>query len=62
MKGKLIGSALLSLPFLAAGFVYANAQKPAQENVQTPQVAGYVCPLTGEQLPCQECCPVNCCK
>ena len=62
MKGKLISAALLSLPLIAAGFAYANAQKPAQEKVQTAQAQGYICPATGEELPCQDCCPLTCCK
>ena len=59
MKGKLIGAALLSLPLIAAGFVFANAQKLAQDKVQTSQAQGYICPVTGEELPCEECCQLN---
>ena len=45
-------SALLALPLaVAGGLVYANTNpEPAR---------GYTCPLTGEQLPCEKCCPLN---
>ena len=55
MKKKLLlWTALLALPLAAAGLAYgrtlANADKP-QAN------AGYICPVTGEELPCPDCCP-----
>lgn len=40
--------ALLALPFLVAGVVYASMQ-----------AWSYACPLTGEELPCPNCCPLN---
>lgn len=46
---KWIWSALVAAPLAAAGgygLVYANSQS-------------YTCPLTGEQLPCEKCCPLN---
>jgi hypothetical protein len=27
--------------------------------VQSSQEVGYICPATGEELPCQNCCPLN---
>ena len=42
-------TAVLALPLgIAGGLIYANTQ-----------VGSYVCPLTGELLPCAKCCPVN---
>jgi hypothetical protein len=42
-------TALLALVLaVASGLVYANSHGPA-----------YICPLTGEQLPCARCCPLN---
>lgn len=41
---------LLALPLaVAGGLVFANSQK----------AGGYTCPLTGEQLACERCCPLN---
>jgi hypothetical protein len=41
---------LLALPLgIAGGLVYANAQART----------GYTCPLTGEELPCPNCCPLT---
>ena len=49
--------ALLGLALLAAGLVYAG-QARVNANTEQPQArAGYVCPVTGEQLPCLACCP-----
>lgn len=53
MRTKIILTALLALPLAIAAAVYAHAAK-AQ-----PQRDGYTCPLTGEQLPCPKCCPLN---
>lgn len=54
---KLIWSVLLVLPLaVAGGLVYAKTQgeEPPPRNA-----AGYVCPITGEELPCPLCCPLN---
>lgn len=42
-------TALWGLPLAVAGVVYANS----------PARTGYVCPITGETLPCVKCCPLN---
>jgi uncharacterized membrane protein len=48
-RRKWLWTALLALPLaVAGGLVYANAQART-----------YTCPLTGEQLPCEKCCPLN---
>ncbi len=54
---KLFWTALFLLPLaLASGLVYAQAQG---ESPQPPDTGGYVCPITGEELPCPLCCPLN---
>ncbi|MBI1914101.1 MAG: hypothetical protein HYS12_05100 [Planctomycetes bacterium] len=50
---------LLVLPLVVAGgLVYAKTvgqgDKPPPVNGE-----GYVCPITGEELPCPLCCPLN---
>ena len=48
-RRKWLWAVVLALPLaVAGGWVYANAQAQA-----------YICPLTGEQLPCEKCCPLN---
>ncbi len=48
-RRKWLWSALLALPItVAGGLVYANSQ-----------ARSYVCPITGEVLPCEKCCPLN---
>jgi uncharacterized membrane protein len=49
---KWLWAALLGLPLaVAGGLVYAKANSASAES--------YVCPLTGEELPCPLCCPLN---
>lgn len=53
-RRKWLLTALLALPLAAAGLAYGTTL------VRQPQKsAGYVCPLTGEELPCPNCCPLN---
>ncbi len=52
-RRKWLWGAVLALPAaLLGGLVYANAR----------QAQNYTCPLTGEQLPCPNCCPLNSAK
>jgi len=56
---KLLWTALAALPLAAAGgLVYANVQGQTDKPKQT-SAERYVCPLTGEELPCPNCCPLN---
>ena len=49
-RKKWLWSTVLALPLaIAGGMVYANSQ----------HTSGYICPVTGEQLPCEKCCPLN---
>jgi hypothetical protein len=57
MRNKWVLTGLVALPLaVAGGLVYANTK----QNDQTqPRATGYVCPITGETLPCPNCCPLN---
>jgi uncharacterized membrane protein len=55
-KKRWILSALLALPLAAAGLTYGQALVRADHAQKNP---AYVCPLTGEELPCPNCCPLN---
>jgi len=47
---KWIWVTMLAVPLaVASGLAYAKSQ----------QAKGYVCPVTGEELPCPNCCPLN---
>ena len=48
-----IWTALLALSLVVPGIIYASVSK-AQ-----PAQSGYTCPLTGEELPCPKCCPLD---
>ena len=50
---KWILGAVLALVAIGGGLVYATSRTPA------PEKPGYVCPITGETLPCPNCCPLN---
>jgi hypothetical protein len=48
-RRKWLWTALAALPLaVAAGLVYAQSQ-----------ARSYTCPITGEELPCPNCCPLN---
>jgi len=61
MRKKLIGVALLlAIPLAVGGLVYGKSLLtvgPGQP--QQAAAEGYTCPLTGEELPCPRCCPLN---
>ena len=49
-RRKWLWAALVAVPaVMVGGFAYANAQKSR----------AYPCPITGEELPCPNCCPLN---
>jgi hypothetical protein len=48
---KWLWSALLIVPLAAGGLGYAISQQTG--------TAPFICPLTGEELPCPKCCPLN---
>ena len=53
---KWLWGALLALPLAAASIALAGATSRADA---APEGSGIVCPLTGEELPCPNCCPLN---
>lgn len=60
MNKKLIGASLAIVPLVGiGGFVAASSQ--VQPDMKQAQVAeqGYTCPVTGEELPCPNCCVLN---
>lgn len=55
LRKKSLWAALLALPLAIGGVVYGVSSKASQ-----PKMAeGYTCPLTGEELPCPNCCPLK---
>lgn len=58
MRRKWLWAALASLPLVVGGFVYANSQT-ITEGVERQNKATFVCPITGEELPCRKCCPLD---
>lgn len=59
MSGKLVAAAVVALPLAVGGIVYASTQAKSAEQAQQIEAAIYTCPLTGEELPCPNCCPLN---
>ena len=48
-RGKWLWAAVLALPLVVAGgLLYASSQ-----------ARSYICTITGEELPCEKCCPLN---
>jgi hypothetical protein len=49
-RRKWLWAALVAVPVVVGGgLAYATSQG----------VSSYTCPITGEQLPCEKCCPLN---
>ena len=55
---KWILAAVLALPLTVAGVLYAKTALTA-DGPEPANANGYVCPITGEELPCPKCCPLN---
>jgi hypothetical protein len=54
MRVLIIGAVVLLIAAMG-GLLYAKASvDPGVEST-----AGFICPLTGEELPCPKCCPLN---
>lgn len=52
---------MISVPFvglIAGGLTYGYTVL-AESNAEMGAAATYVCPVTGEDLPCPNCCPLN---
>ncbi|HKB38627.1 MAG TPA: hypothetical protein VKD72_19440 [Gemmataceae bacterium] len=60
-RRKWLWAALLALPLAVAGVVYGQSWTPRQADKPDRSKAqeGYTCPITGEELPCPNCCPLN---
>jgi hypothetical protein len=55
---KWMWASLLLVPLTIGGLVYANSH-PKTEKPSPANKSGYLCPITGEELPCPKCCPLN---
>ena len=55
----LLGAALMALPLVAGGIVLANQSLVSDDQTQEAREQGYICPATGEVLPCEQCCPLS---
>ena len=57
---KWVAASVVALPVLAASAVYFGQPANAKTEVTQQQAdAGFVCPVTGEVLPCENCCQLN---
>lgn len=60
MKKLLVGIPAVALALTVGGFVVANSQMRNDASVEAARdEAAFVCPMTGEELPCPQCCPLN---
>ena len=71
MGRNLLWASLLAVPLVAGGLVYANPQAlsyfgitcgkccSVNQSEQPAQESSDVCPVTGEQISCEKCCPVD---
>jgi hypothetical protein len=60
MSRKAFLTALLALPLAVAGLVYGKTLTQRQsEQLSSVKADRFICPVTGEELPCPNCCPLN---
>lgn len=59
MRKPTMLAASVALPLAVAGAVYGVAAAKGKDMKTSQTVSGYICPLTGQQLPCPKCCPLN---
>ena len=57
MKRKLLMTTAITLPILVGVFVLAAQAREGGKEAQAKE--GFTCPVTGEELPCPKCCPLN---
>ena len=58
MMKKWFLAALVGVPAAIGGLVFAGS--PGSGTTDRSTVAlGYICPATGEELPCPNCCPLK---
>lgn len=58
MRNKLLWEILLALPLVVGGgLAYEKVLKHSR--LDQPRASSFVCPITGEELPCPNCCPLN---
>ena len=55
---KWLWAALVGLPVAVGGLAFASSHRGTANQTKQNE-GGYVCPLTGEVLPCPNCCPLN---
>lgn len=58
-RQQLLGATLLALPLIAGGVVLATQSPTGEKQAQQVSEKGYICPATGEELPCPLCCPLR---
>jgi len=49
----------LGLPVAVGGLVFAGSDARNGKKESTVGQATYTCPMTGEELPCPNCCPMK---
>ena len=62
MSKKLMWGMMAVLPLGLSGLLAASVANNAtstDDNLRAGAETAYVCPLTGEELPCPKCCPLN---
>jgi hypothetical protein len=59
MNRKALLTALVALPLAVGDLVFGQMAQRQAEKPQQINAATFTCPLTGEELPCPNCCPLK---
>lgn len=57
MRRKVLLTALAALPLVVGGLVFGQMAQRQTEKPQQNKAEAFICPVTGEELPCPKCCP-----
>jgi hypothetical protein len=57
VRNKLLWGVLFALPLIVGGGPAHG--KVRRTTLDQPRASAFVCPITGEELPCPNCCPLN---
>jgi hypothetical protein len=56
---NLVLATLTVVTLVVGTVVYAELSARSSDKRETISQSGYACPITGEELPCPNCCPLN---
>ena len=57
MSRKWLWASIVALPLAISGLVLSASESAGDARASNAE--GFICPITGEELACEKCCPLN---